>query len=66
MVSETTGSIHPVPWKICAAFGITLAQFFSEDENTFALTPVQQHLIEASVSLTESQMAALIDFLNAS
>ena len=52
--------------KICAAFGITLAQFFSEEENTFALTPVQQHLIEASVSLTESQMTALIDFLNAS
>lgn len=52
--------------KICAAFGITLAQFFSEDENTFALTPVQQHLIEASVSLTEAQMTALIDFLNAS
>ena len=35
--------------KICAAFGITLAQFFSEEENTFALTPVQQHLIETSV-----------------
>ena len=52
--------------KICAAFGITLAQFFSEEENTFSLTPVQQHLIEASVSLTEAQMTALIDFLNAS
>lgn len=52
--------------KICAAFGITLAQFFSEEENTFALTPVQQHLIETSVRLTEAQMTALIDFLNAS
>ena len=52
--------------KICVALGITLAQFFSEEENTFALTPVQQHLIEASVSLSESQMTALINFLNAS
>lgn len=28
--------------KICSAFGITLSQFFSTEENSFSLTPLQK------------------------
>ena len=32
--------------KICQAFGITLAQFFSTDETSFSPDPVQRTLLE--------------------
>lgn len=49
--------------KICNAFGITLSQFFAEDQQ-FTLTDTQNQLIEASGHLTEEQMLSLITFLN--
>lgn len=49
--------------KICTAFGITLSQFFAENEQ-FTLTDTQNKLIEASGHLTEDQMLSLITFLN--
>lgn len=49
--------------KICNAFGITLSQFFAEDEQ-FTLTDTQNQLIEASGHLTEEQMRSLITFLD--
>lgn len=49
--------------KICNAFGITLSQFFAEDQQ-FTLTDTQNQLIEASGHLTEEQMFSLITFLN--
>lgn len=49
--------------KICNAFGITLSQFFSENEQ-FSLTTTQSELIKASGHLTENQMLSLITFLN--
>lgn len=49
--------------KICNAFGITLSQFFAEDEQ-FSLTDTQSKLIEASGHLTEEQLLSLISFLN--
>lgn len=49
--------------KICSAFGITLSQFFAEDEH-FTLTDTQNKLIEASGHLTEDQILSLISFLN--
>ena len=48
--------------KICTAFGITLSQFFSTEEASFSLTPLQKDLLEASGHLTEPQQQALIEF----
>ncbi len=48
--------------KICAAFGITLSQFFAEDLESFSLTPLQIELLEESGRLTPIQLKALVDF----
>ena len=40
---------------ICSAFGITLAQFFTEDNHTVQLNSDQQDLFQHWVSLTEYQ-----------
>lgn len=49
--------------KICCAFGITLSQFFSEEEEDFSLTDTQKQLIHASGNLTTEQQKALSQFL---
>ena len=50
--------------KICSAFGITLSQFFSEDDSSILyLTDTQKKLLEASSNLTQKQQDALIDLL---
>ena len=49
--------------KICNAFGITLSQFFSENEEPYVLTSTQRQLLEASTALTEEQQLALIEFI---
>ena len=49
--------------KICNAFGITLSQFFSENEEPYVLTDTQRQLLEASTVLTEEQQLALIEFI---
>ena len=51
--------------KICNAFGITLSQFFSENEEPYVLTGTQRQLLEASTALTEEQQLALIEFIKA-
>ena len=48
--------------KICDAFGITLAQFFSNNSDSFTLTPLQRDLLLESTRLTEEQQRALLDF----
>ena len=40
---------------ICSAFGITLAQFFTEDSQTVQLNKDQQELFNRWVSLTDNQ-----------
>lgn len=51
--------------KICDAFGITLSQFFLEDdEHTLSLTKCQLDLIKAAEKLEPAQYEALILFLN--
>lgn len=40
---------------ICAAFGITLAQFFTEDSHTVQLNNEQQELFRHWISLTDNQ-----------
>lgn len=49
--------------KICSAFGITLSQFFSENEEPYVLTKTQRSLLEASAALSEEQQRALIEFI---
>lgn len=51
--------------RICDAFGITLSQFFLEDNATpTLLTPEQTALINASNRLTPEQFSALLNFIN--
>ena len=50
--------------KICAAFGITLSQLFSEGNSPVSLTEAQQKLLDRWSRLSEEQQAvifALID-----
>lgn len=50
--------------KICSAFGITLSQLFSEENDTVSLTGSQKKLLERWSRLTEEQqnvIFALID-----
>ena len=48
--------------KLCDAFGITLSQFFSMDEDNFALTDCQKELLKEAGHLTNVQQLALIEF----
>lgn len=41
--------------SICSAFGITLAQFFTEDSNTVQLNTEQQDLFNQWIALTDKQ-----------
>lgn len=40
---------------ICSAFGITLAQFFTEDSHTVQLNNEQRELFSCWISLTDNQ-----------
>lgn len=51
---NTTPSISTLE-AICSAFGITLAQFFTEDSYTVQLNSEQRDLFRRWVSLTDSQ-----------
>lgn len=48
--------------KICDAFGITLSQFFSTEDDDFALTDCQKELLKEAGHLTNVQQLALIEF----
>ena len=49
--------------SICIAFGITLSQFFMEDESTAVLTNEQRQLIESWNSLTTAQKHLLSELI---
>ncbi len=49
--------------KICDAFGITLSQFFSMEDDHFALTGLQKELLDKAGHLTNIQLSALIELL---
>lgn len=52
--------------RLCEAFGITLSQFFLEDENnddTVLITPQQRSLLEYAAKLNSDQYNALLEFL---
>ncbi len=48
--------------KVCSAFGITLSQFFSTEDDNFSLTSRQKELLREAGHLTEEQQTALIAF----
>ena len=48
---------------ICEAFGITLAQFFMEDEELEILSKTEKELISSFRKLTEDKQHALINLL---
>ena len=49
--------------SICEAFGITLAQFFLEDEGTEILSQKEKELVSLFRKLPEQKKQALIDFI---
>lgn len=50
--------------RICDAFGITLSQFFLEDDsNVVHITDQQRRLLHYAAKLNPVQYGALIDFL---
>lgn len=49
--------------KICNAFGITISQFFSTDNDQFQLTTIQRNLINEANRLSEEQLQSLIKFI---
>lgn len=48
--------------KICAAFGITLSQFFATEVDTFSLTPLQKEIVIEISRFSEEQQIALLKF----
>lgn len=49
---------------ICKACGITLAQFFTEGENSVVLTQDQQHILSKWSTLTEKQKSILLELIS--
>lgn len=48
--------------KICNAFGITLSQFFSTEDDDLSLTNLQRELLNEANRLTKDQQRTLIEF----
>lgn len=49
--------------RICQGFGITMAQFFAEDDEPVSLTAEQRKLIEQWGSLSEQQRSLLSNLM---
>ena len=50
--------------KICAAFGITITQLFSEGEEAVVLTPSQRDLLDRWSRLSEEQQTAVFTLID--
>lgn len=64
MFNRNNAPTLPTLEAVCKAFGITLAQFFSEGDEPRALTPEQQELFSRWSSLTDEQKRLLLDLMN--
>lgn len=49
--------------RMCGAFGITLSQFFADEDESFSLTENQRRLVKQSVRLSGEQLEAVIHLL---
>ncbi len=64
MFNRNNAPTLPTLEAVCKAFGVTLAQFFSEGDEPYALTPEQQELFSRWSSLTDEQKRLLLDLMN--
>lgn len=64
MFNRNNAPTLPTLEAVCKAFGITLAQFFSEGDEPHALTAEQQELFSKWSSLTDKQKQLLLDLMN--
>lgn len=60
---EMTPSIASLE-KICAAFDLTLAQFFAEEETFSVLTPDQTQLLEQWMTLSAEEKQLLLQLIS--
>lgn len=64
MFNRNNAPTLPTLGAVCEAFGITLAQFFSDDDEPFKLTDEQQVLFARWSSLTDKQKQLLLDLMS--
>ena len=64
MFNRNNAPTLPTLEAVCKAFGITLAQFFSESDEPNALTPEQQDFFSRWSSLSDEQKRLLLDLMN--
>jgi transcriptional regulator with XRE-family HTH domain len=53
----------PTLEAICKGFGITLSQFFAEDDEAIVLSTEQKEMLNTWNTLTEEQKSALLELL---
>lgn len=64
MFNRNNAPTLPTLEAVCKAFGITLAQFFSEGDSPNALTEEQQKLFSRWSTLTDEQKRLLLELMN--
>lgn len=64
MFNRNKAPTLPTLESVCKAFGITLAQFFSEGDSPNALTEEQQKLFSRWSTLTDEQKRLLLELMN--
>lgn len=64
MFNRNNGPTLPTLESVCEAFGITLAQLFSDADEPFKLTDEQQVLFARWSSLTDKQKQLLLDLMS--
>ncbi len=63
MFNRNNAPTLPTLEAVCRAFGITLAQFFTEDKDS-QMTEEQQKLFSTWSTLTDEQKRLLLDLMN--
>ena len=64
MFNRNNAPTLPTIEAICAAFGITLAQFFSEGDSPTGMTEEQRNLFSKWSTLSDEQKEALLHLMN--
>ncbi len=49
---------------VCKAFGVSLSQFFAQEEEPVVLTGEQKILLKKWITLTDAKKKALLDLMN--
>lgn len=64
MFNRNNAPTLPTIAAICAAFGITLAQFFSQGDTPAEMTEEQRRLFSKWSTMTDEQKEALLNLMN--